>query len=341
MKSFKIHIYEQAKILDLATLVTTIDTYKKDGEILNPNYVQLTDAAKRLYRKESDAVQSHALDLLRAIRAENGDDSTVQDFYYNISDSMAGIGKLQKMADKQKNSSDKHVKVIVSEVNKLIAKWKPVADDLKSLKDKVVKVSAKRAETKAVAAKAMERKFADSSSLIKVFEDHLEEYKKGAREEAQKFIDARVEALKKAGWDLNIVAPEPKSGYGSEAYKMAQARRAVYTSITKAKTSSSYQYTLRKPNEPDIRELNQAMVDHYIKQNVQAAEDDYRAFMQKMIEKIGKPVVNAKMTGSIWRNAVLTVETNDGEEQVWNTQMIINYSKYQRAYNQFPSRRKK
>lgn len=334
MQSFK-NFTEQTKITDISGLVTSIDEYKKAGEIINPEYVRLNDSAKNLFRKDSNTTQSHALDLLRKIREEKGDDSVVQDFYYSISDSLTGLGKIQKMAEKQKNSSDKHIKSIVDEVNKLVAKWKPVADDLKALKEKVVKVTTKRAETKAVAAKAMERKFADSSSLIKVFEDHLEEYKKGARDEAQKFIDARIAALEKAGWDLNVVAPEPKSGYGSEAYKMAQARRAVYTSITKAKT------TYRKPNEPDIRELNQAMVDRYINQAVQAAEDDYRAFMQKMIEKIGKPVVKATMTGSIWRNAVLTVATNDGEEQVWNTQMIINYSKYQRAYNQFPSRRKK
>ena len=334
MRSFK-HFTEQTKITDLSGLVVAIDVHKKAGEIINPEYVQLGDSAKRLFRKDADAVQNHALDLLRAARVAKEDDSIVNDFYYSISDSLNGLGKLQKMAEKNKGSSDKYVKSMVAEVNKLIEKWKPIADDLKALKDKVVKVTTKRAETKAVAAKAMERKFADSSSLIKVFEDHLEEYKKGAREEAQKFIDARLAALEKAGWDLNVVAPEPKSGYGSEAYKMAQARRAVYTSITKAKTSS------RKSNEPDIRELNQAMVDRYINQNVQAAEDDYRAFMQKMIEKIGKPVVKATMTGSIWRNAVLTVDTNDGEEQVWNTQMIINYSKYQRAYNQFPSRRKK
>lgn len=334
MQSFK-NFTEQTKITDMSGLVTSIDEYKKAGEIINPEYVRLNDSAKNLFRKESNAIQSHALDLLRKIREEKGDDSVVQDFYYSISDSLTGLGKIQKMAEKQKNSSDKYVKSIVDEVNKLVAKWKPVSDDLKALKEKVVKVTAKRAETKVVAAKAMERKFADSSSLIKVFEDHLEEYKKGAREEAQKFIDARIAALEKAGWDLNVVAPEPKSGYGTEAYKMAQARRAVYTSITKAKAA------YRKPNEPDIRELNQAMVERYINQAVQAAEDDYRAFMQKMIEKIGKPVVKATMTGSIWRNAVLNVETNDGEEQVWNTQMIINYSKYQRAYNQFPSRRKK
>jgi hypothetical protein len=335
MISFTQHLVEQVQLNDLSGIVTTISDYKKAGEILNPEYVRLNDAVKRMFRKESDMLQKHALDLMRDMREKKIDDSIVTDFYYSINDSMVSLGKLQKMSDKQKNSSDKYVKSMVAEVNKLVAKWKPVADDMKALKEKVVKVTTKRAETKAVAAKAMERKFADSSSLIKIFEDHLGEYKKRAADEAQKFIDARINALKKADWDLNKVAPMPKTGYGSEAYKTAQAKRAVYMSITKGKVS------YLKPGEPDIRELNQAMVDNYIKKTVQAAEDDYRAFMHKMIEKIGKPVVKAKMTGSIWTNAILTVETNDGEEQVWNTQMIINYSKYQRAYNQFPSRRKK
>lgn len=335
MKSFKSFIIERSTIVDHTSLAAAVELYKNAGEILNPEYVQLTNDAKRLFGKESRSVQKHALDLLSAIRAEKGDDTIVQDFYYSISDSFVGLGKIQKMADKNKNSSDKHVKSIVDEVNRLVKIWKPIADDLKAMKDKVVKVTAKRAEAKVVAAKTMELKFADSSSLIKVFEDHLEEYKNKAREESQKFINARISALEKADWDLNVVAPEPKSGYGSEAYKIAVAKRSVYTSITKAKNS------YRRPNEPDIRELNHAMVDRYIEQNVKAAEEDYRGFMQKMIEKIGKPVVKATLKGNIWTNAVLAVETNDGEEQVWDTKMIINYSKYQRAFNQFPTRRKK
>ena len=333
MESFKKYVTEQAKITNIEGLKSSIEEYKKAGEILNPEYVRLNDSAKMLFRKATDAVQNHALDLLRAARADKEDDTIVNDFYYSISDSFISLGKLQKMADKNKGSSDKHVKSIVTEVNKLIADWKPVADSLKDLKGKVVKVTQKRAEVKAAAAVDMGRKFNDSSSLIKIFEDHLEEYKKGAKDRATEFIDRRIEVLKSAGWDLEKVAPRVKNG-SSEDYKMAEAKRALYTAITKAKSSN------RKPSEPDIREPNQAMIDHYIKQNVQAAEDDYRAFMQKMIDKIGKPVVKAKMTGSIWTNALITVETNDGEEQAWNTQMIINFSKYQKMFNQFPSRRK-
>jgi hypothetical protein len=334
MLSFRRHISEQVKIDGIESLKTTIEAYKKAGEILNPEYVRLTDSAKKLFRKVSDSVQKHALDLLHNARQAKEDESIVQEFYYSISDSFAGLGKLQKMAEKNKNSTDSRVKSVVAEVNNMILVWKPIADDLKGLKDKVVKVSQKRAEVKATAAADMGRKFSDSSSLISIFEEHLEEYKKGAKDRATEFINNRLEVLKKADWDLNKVVPRTKSGYGDD-FKTAEAKRSLYNSITKGKGTS------RKPDEPDIREPNHAMIEHFIKQSVQAAEDDYRAFMQKMIVKIGKPVVKAKMTGSIWTNAIITVETDDGEEQIWNTQMIINFSKYQKMFNQFPSRRKK
>jgi hypothetical protein len=96
-----------------------------------------------------------------------------------------------------------------------------------------------------------------------------------------------------------------------------------------------------RAGDPYIVKANQVMIDRYIELNVKGAEDAYKNFMGKMIEKIGKPVVDAKMTGNIWTNATLHVTTDDGEEQVWSTQMIINFSKYQTMFNQFPSRRKK
>jgi hypothetical protein len=83
------------------------------------------------------------------------------------------------------------------------------------------------------------------------------------------------------------------------------------------------------------------MINRYIELNVKGAEEAYRNFMAKMIQKIGRPVVDAKMTGNIWTNAVLHVTTNDGEKQTWNTQMILNISKYQKMFNQFPTRKVK
>ena len=95
------------------------------------------------------------------------------------------------------------------------------------------------------------------------------------------------------------------------------------------------------PQEPSVVEPDRPAIERYVQMNVTGAEEAYRNFMAKMIEKIGKPVVDAKMTGNIWTNATLHVTTNDGEEQVWNTKMILNFSKYQVMFNQFPSRRKK
>ena len=162
----------------------------------------------------------------------------------------------------------------------------------------------------------------------------MQEYKDMAEKRAREFINDKLEALKKVGWDINKVAPRPNSnyGYGSD-YKTASAKRSLYTSITISKS--------QRIGAPDIVEPNRPAIERYVKMNVQSAEDAYRGFMAKMIQKIGKPVVDAKMTGNIWTNAVLTVTTNDGEQQVWNTNMIINFSKYQTMFNQFPSRRKK
>jgi hypothetical protein len=163
----------------------------------------------------------------------------------------------------------------------------------------------------------------------------MNEYIAMAEKRAKDFVDDKLETLKKHDMDLNKVAPMPNSRMGASEYKTAQAKRDLYRSITKSTKNSIRQ------GEPDIREPNKAMIDRYIEMNKKGAEDAYRNFMEKMIQKIGKPVVDAKMKGNIWTNAILTVTTDDNEEQVWHTQMILNFSKYQKMFNQFPSRRKK
>jgi hypothetical protein len=163
----------------------------------------------------------------------------------------------------------------------------------------------------------------------------MNEYIAMAEKRSKDFVNDKLETLKNHGMDLNKVAPAPNSRMSQSEYKTAQAKRDVYRSITKSTKSSLSR------DEPDIREPNKAMIDRYIEINKKGAEDAYRDFMEKMIQKIGKPVIDAKMTGRIWSNAVLTVTTDDNEQQVWHTQMILNFSKYQKMFNQFPSRRKK
>jgi hypothetical protein len=314
----------------LGEITSAIAKHMKAGEILNPEYQDLSSQARRIFGGDTNHAREVMLKHMHA-----GDRSAeLTDLYYSWPhDSFASLNKAAKLLAKIK---DPKLKDVVTVGNQVVKNWTPVVADLKDLKGKVVKVTQKRAEAKQAAEKVMSKKKADSSALIKIFESHMHEYIAMAEKRAKDFVNDRLEVLKKHGMDLDKVAPPPNSRtMGASEYKTAQAKRDLYRSITKSTNSALGR------GEPDIREPNKAMIDRYIEMNKQGAEDAYRNFMEKMIQKIGKPVVDAKMTGNIWTNAVLTVTTDDNEEQVWHTQMILNFSKYQKMFNQFPSRRKK
>lgn len=328
MKKFSSFINE-SRMTTHNEIVNAIAGHKKAGEILNPAYKDLTDQARRIFGKDAAAGREAILTFLH-----KGDkDPTLNDLYYAWPyDSLVSLGKVEKLAAKLKPEH----KAISAIAGKLLKDWKPVAADLKDLKGKVVKATQKRAEAKAETEKALKKKKADSSALIKIFESHMNEYVAMAEKRAKEFVEDKLAALKKADWDLNKIAPQPNSRTMSQSeYRTAQAKRDLYRSFTKSTQSVS------RPGDPDIREPNKAMIDHYIEMNKKGAQEAYENFMHKMMQKIGKPVVNATMKGNIWTNAILTVTTDDGEEQVWHTQMILNFSKYQKMFNQFPSRRKK
>jgi hypothetical protein len=329
MKKFSSFITE-ARMTTVGEITAAIAGHKKAGEILNPQYQDLGSQARRVFGGDT----KHARDLM--LKHFHAGDKTpeLNDLYYSWpSDSFASLNKAAKLLAKVKGPQYKDV---IAASNQVVKTWQPIAADLKDLKGKVVKVTQKRAEAKQAAQKVMSGKKASSAPLIKIFESHMNEYIAMAEKRAKAFVDDKLDTLKKHGMDLDKVAPPPNSRtMGASEYKTAQAKRDLYRSITKSTKN------MLSRGEPDIREPNKVMIDRYIEMNKKGAEDAYRNFMEKMIQKIGKPVVDAKMTGNIWTNAVLTVTTDDNEEQVWHTQMILNFSKYQKMFNQFPSRRKK
>jgi hypothetical protein len=328
MKSFKNYIVK-ARMTTVGEIAAAIARHKKAGEILNPEYQDLSSQARRVFGSDTHHVQELMLKHFHA-----GDKTPeLNDLYYSWpSDSFASLNKAAKLLAKVKDPKHKDV---VTAGNEVIKKWLPIVADLKDLKGKVVKVTQKRAEAKVAAEKVMSSKKASSAPLIKILEAHMNEYIAMAEKRSKDFVNDKLETLKNHGMDLNKVAPAPNSRMSQSEYKTAQAKRDVYRLITKSTKSSLSR------GEPDIREPNKAMIDRYIEMNKKGAEAAYRDFMEKMIQKIGKPVIDAKMTGHIWSNAVLTVTTDDNEQQVWHTQMILNFSKYQKMFNQFPSRRKK
>lgn len=336
MKTFAAFIAEaQARMTTHREITDAIAAYKKAGEIPNPMYQDLGSQARRVFGKEAGLGRDLILKVMHANDGAQNRDDDISDLYYAWpSDSFQGLIKFEKILLKVEKMNKPNMAPVIKAGKDVLANWKPVADDLKALKDKIVKMTTKRAEAKEVAAKEMGAKFADSSSLINVLESHLGEYKAAAHQRAAEFIKSKMDFLMKHDWDLNKAVPRHTGQYGT-AYKMTESQRSLYRSVTRSKSPSL------RVGEPDIREPDQHLIDRYIMASVAGAEASYREFMHKMITKIGKPVVNAKMVGNIWTNAVLTVTTNDGEEQVWNTKMILNFSKYQTMFNQFPSRRKK
>lgn len=328
MKSFSRFITEN-RMTTLGEITAAIAQHKKAGEILNPVYKDLYDQARRIFGRDTDHVREIILKHFHS-----GDKTPeLNDLYYDWPhDSFASLNKAGRGLAKLKDAKFKDV---ITAGNDVVKKWSPVAADLKDLKGKVVKTTQKRAEAKAEAEKVMAKKKGDSKALIKIFESHMNEYIAMAGKRAKDFVEDRLAVLKSNDWDLDKVAPAPRSNMGREQYMSAQNKRQLYRSITKAVNDNP------RRGEPMIVKPNQAMIDRYIEMNKRGAEDAYRDFMEKMIQKIGKPVVDAKMDGNIWTNATLHVTTDDGEEQVWNTKMILNFSKYQKMFNQFPSRRKK
>lgn len=335
MKTFNQFMAESyVRMTSHGEIVAAIAAHKKAGEIMNPVFQDLGSQARRVFRKDAEDGRDWLLTVMHAGDGSQNRDNDISDLYYAWpSDSFQSLGKFEKTLLKVEKMNKKNMATVIKTGKELLADWKPVAADLKALKDKVVKTTTKRAEAKQVAAKEMGAKFYDSSSLIKVLEGHLDEYKAMAKKRAEEFVQNKLDFLKKHEWNLNKAVPRA-TGYGTD-YKVTQAQRSLYGTITKAKTPNP------RVGEPDIREPNPQGIARYVKASVDGAEASYRDFMQKMITKIGKPVVNAKMAGNIWTSAVLTVTTNDGEEQVWNTKMILNFSKYALMFNQFPSRRKK
>ena len=332
MKTFKSYITEAR--MDHDAIVKAIAAYKHAGEILNPRFNELKSAISYAMRYGGN-LGSKPNGLLELSRENRGDtyDEDLDNLYYTSFDSLASIGKIEKLAAKLHKKNNPKYKAMLKNVDEFVKAWKPVAADMKFLKTKIVKATQKRAEAKLAMNDAMAKKFADSSSLIRIFESHMEEYKKRAENEAKAFVGRLLDNLKKNGWDLDKIAPYPKSM--NRDYKIMKNKRDLYQMVTKA-SKSSY-----SRGEPHIVDADQAKINHYIQMNVKGAEDAYRSFMEKMIQKIGKPVIDATMTGNIWTNATLTVTTDDGEQQVWSTKMIVNFSKYNKMFNQFPSRRKK
>lgn len=173
-------------------------------------------------------------------------------------------------------------------------------------------------------------------NIVEKAVSHLkEEAVERATKNAVELIDTVLAELEAADWDLNVAAPRAKNVYDRKTYVSMNAKHTLYGSI------ATYTKTSLSRNEPNIRKQCNESEARFINIVREDAAAQYEAFVAKLTEKVGE-VSSATLEGNhVWGYSFLTVETAEGESQIWKTQMIINVSKLGKLFNQFPTRKVK
>lgn len=153
---------------------------------------------------------------------------------------------------------------------------------------------------------------------------------------AEEMLNKAYTVLEEAGFNMDVVAPLPKSTLGREAYKQAMARRDYFKSIT---TYDRRQFS-RKANEPELRFPCEEAKARVLKMAEEAAAASYEAYVAKLCKKVGD-CEKAEIQGWLWDYSFLTVTKADGSVERWKTQMIINCSALGKLFNQWPTRKMK
>lgn len=153
-----------------------------------------------------------------------------------------------------------------------------------------------------------------------------------------KDVVASVRAeLTNAGNDLHVCAPYPSSiGMSTGQYRAMVAKYGLYRKLTTRRESNR-----NGMHDPEFADMSSKGIAEFVKEARENAAFQYDAYVAKLNKKIGT-VIHAELKGNhVWGFSFLTVELPTGEKQIWKTQQIINQSKYQKVFNQFPTRKVK
>jgi anion-transporting ArsA/GET3 family ATPase len=309
-------ISESVVKLTLPELKKQVISYLEAGEIVNPEFQTLKNAVSR-------SVEKAAQDMWEPFRGLSKENENLANLYWEVPNDLIGVGSL-------KNKLKKFAGIdhpAITALQKFYDDNIELVGQMKELKTKVVSVVKKRAEAKVQKDEISQKQFKDSSSLVKELMVHIEDFVSKAEERALESYQRVLNRLEEHEMNIDSLAPQPHSRMSTGEYRAAQNYRAFINSLVVIDNGPFVKKSLAKKTK-------------YIETVKQQAREDYLAWISKMIEKIGKPVVSAVATGNPWQDSKLRVNTNDGEEQIWHTQMIINTSKYGKLFNQFPSTRK-
>lgn len=155
---------------------------------------------------------------------------------------------------------------------------------------------------------------------------------------ADKEVNQLLSELADAGNDARKYAPYPSSG--NRDYFLALHKYEMISRITKAADENNYDNCM--PNKPLIVVANQKGIDGYKDAVARDAAAQYDAYVAKLNMKIGEvTAATLQNLGGVWYNSILTVTKTDGTQERWSTQCILNRSKHNKLFNQFPTRKMK
>lgn len=161
-----------------------------------------------------------------------------------------------------------------------------------------------------------------------------------AGDQAKKFADKFLKKFEEAGSDAQTFCPYPCSiNCSREEYQNKLAKRSLLMSLTSPVKTD--RYGSRRMNDPEPRVRSKELIETFVQNAELDAAMQYDMFVLKLVEKAGEHV-KADLTGNhIWSESYLRVEDKDGNVTTWKTQTIINFSKYGKMFNQFPTRKVK
>lgn len=166
---------------------------------------------------------------------------------------------------------------------------------------------------------------------------------KTAERNAHEFLDGLSAKLRAVGWDLDKLVPlvahpvsqglkysHPDYGKVKRAHEESTAQRNVYLNIFYREKVNTSAVILR--SDP-------AFTDRFVRNAIRDANYEFDVFLFKMVKKIGN-AVKAEVTEQygLMHFSLLKVTLENGTEQTWKTQQIVNYSVLGKAFNQWPTR---
>jgi hypothetical protein len=142
-----------------------------------------------------------------------------------------------------------------------------------------------------------------------------------------------MQKMTESDWDLNVYAP--RLHYYDYQYKSRQREREFVTTL--------FDYDYERNMHSDKHQFFKFSTerrDRFIQDARDGAAAQYDAFVEKLIVKVGE-VDSAVLHGNhVWGYSILEVRKGEVVER-WKTQQIVNFSKYNKVFNQWPTRKVK